>query len=166
MLQKNRVLTTRLPWDVITDINTIVNQNQLLIEMLALKHCRLQSRLNSKLGSVQKQLYFYRRRDLRYLFLSAADILSFHFEDQDFETTISVQEYVKALLEGFVDCMMHLPHMQVDERCLETSGSIRSSQSVSKERLSINDSNGSIEVHLQVVVPTVAFSDKVQYHEY
>lgn len=181
MLQKNRLLTTRVPLDVITEVNTIVNQNQLHIEMLALKHCRLQSRLNCKLGSEQKQLHFYRRRDLRYLFLSAGDILSHHCEDQDFEMTITVQEYVKTLLEAFVDCLMDVPHIRIDGRSLErnstcctsttcsasfSSSSSITSQTTTKERLSVNDSNESIEVQLEVFARTVVFSDKVQHYEY
>ncbi|KAL7476722.1 hypothetical protein ACHAW6_002563 [Cyclotella cf. meneghiniana] len=181
MPQEDQLTTMQIPLDVITEINTVVNENQLHIEMLAVKHCRLQNRVNCKSGLEQKQLHFYRRRDLRYLFLLAEDILSQHCEERDIELTITVQNYVKTLLEEYVDCVMHSPLMRIDGDSLENdstcctsitgSASICSSSSIAsqtgtKERLSVNDCNDGIEVQIEVFVPAVEFSDFVEHHEY
>eukprot|EP00804_Cyclotella_cryptica_P028993 CCRYP_012410-RA/>CCRYP_012410-RA protein AED:0.46 eAED:0.46 QI:0/-1/0/1/-1/1/1/0/170 len=140
---------------------------------MALKHCRLQNLLGCKLGSEQEQLHFSRRRDLRYIFVLAEDILSQHCLEQNFEMTITVRKYVKTLLEGYVDCVMHSPHIEIDEDSLERdstcctsttssasfcSSSSITSQAATKERLSVrSDSNDCIEVQLEVFVPAVVF---------
>lgn len=173
VLQNGVHCQTKLPLDVITEINKTINENQTLCETLAIKHCKLQHRLNCKLGSEGKQLRFYRRRDLRHLFQSAEDILWHHWrsltnEDPDFEQLMSAQKYVKALLESFVDCVLQTSELdsQGTDSTLSCTSSSSSSSSdsfePSKERVSVNESYDGIE--LELFVPSVAFSDTVTYH--
>lgn len=174
VLQNGVHCQTKLPLEVITEINKTINENQVLCEALAIKHCRLQHQLNCKLGSEGKQLRFYRRRDLRYLFQSAEDILWHHWrsltnEDPDFDLILSAQKYVKALLESFVDCVMQASELgsqgtDSTSSCTSTSSSSSSLDSfeLSKERVCINESYDGIE--LELFVPSVAFSDVVTYH--
>lgn len=174
VLQNGARCQTPLPLDVITDINTVINQNQLICEELAIKHCRLQDKLR-KLDSDSKQLRFYRRRDLRYLFESAKDILWHYWrtesdEDPDFGALVSVQNYVKASLESFVDCVMQASEVGSQGTCSTSCTSSSSSSSSdyfhssTKERVSVNDNYDSIE--LELFIPAVAFSETVTYHSF
>ena len=164
---------TKLPLDVVTEINTVVNQNQLICEALAIRHCRIQQRLDYKLRSEGKQLRFYRRRDLRYIFQFAEDILWDYWrseskQDPDFEALLLVQEYVKASLESFVDCVLQssdLGSQGTDSTSSYTSStSSSSSDSIEylKERVSVDSYDDGIE--LQLFVPAVTFSDTVECH--
>jgi hypothetical protein len=176
-LQNGIRCQSQLPVDVITEINKVINQNQLLCEELAIKHCRLQHQLNSKLGIEDgKQLRFYRRRDLRFLFESAKDILwhywrSSNNKDPDFDMLLSAQKYVKASLEGFVECVLESfasgsPPLDYTTISTSSFSSLTTQESIepdAKERVSVNDScYGSIE--LQLLVPAVTFSGIVTYH--
>ena len=104
---------------------------------------------------------------------------SVHDEDQDFEMTLSVQKYVKAVLKAVVDCVMDSPEVRVGERllpldsttCCSTSSSLSSSSSssfqvVTNECVRVNDADDCIEVQLKVFVPAVRFGDTVQRYEY
>lgn len=175
VLQNGSLCQTQLPLDVITEINKLINQNQLTCEALAVKHCKLQHRLNCKLGPEGKQLRFYRRRDLRYLFEYVEDIIWHHWkslnhEDPDFEMLLIAQKYVKASLEAFIDCVSQsssVESLAIDGTC-STASTSSSSYIVdsfdAKERVSVNDSYDSIE--LELFVPTVAFSDSITYHTF
>ena len=98
-------------------------------------------------------------------------------EDQDFEITVSVQKYVKAVLEAFV-CVMDssavhadggLLQLDANTTCCSTSSSLSSSTSCSfqvlaKECVSVKDTDDCIEV--QLFVPAVAFADTVERYIY
>lgn len=173
VLQNGVRYQTKLPLDVVTEINTVVNQNQLICEVLALRHCQIQQRLDCKLRSEGKQLRFYRRRDLRYIFQFAEDILWDYWrseskQDPDFEALLLVQEYVKASLESFVDCV--LQSSDLGSQGTDSTSSCTSSTSSSgsdsieylKERVSVDSYDDGIE--LQLFVPAVTFSDTVECH--
>ena len=184
-----------LPGDIISEINTLVNQNQLYIEMLALKHCELQRRLNCTIGYENKPLQFSRRRDLRFMFECGEQILAHYMEKEyqhysqtlaiDRRMSISVKHYVVNLLETFVESA--LSHSDIDEGSIisecpsaamsitssissrSSTSSIRSSSSSRsslRERDAVYDSEHCVEVQLEHFVPSVSFSDRVQCFEF
>ncbi len=187
-----------LPDDIISEINTLFNQNQLFIEMLALRHCELHRRLSSYSTGFEKnnRLQFSRRRDLRFMFECGEHILSQYMEQefQNYSSTgylerkmsISVKLYVRDLLESFVDnvssicdfddgrestiseCPSARSFASSEAMSLSSSLSSRSSSSMRsspRERDTVYESEDSVEVQLEMFVPSVSFSEHIQYFD-
>lgn len=166
VLQNGIRCQTMLPIEIVTEVNKVINQNQLTCEIAAIKHRRLQHRLNSKFGTDGKQLRFYRRRDLRFIFQSAEDIVWYYWKTLEnevphFEILLAAQNYVKASLEALVDCVTNL-HAGPPSLTKSTSSTSSESNETAKGRVSVNDSYDSIE--LQFFIPAVSFSDTVTCH--
>jgi len=187
-----------LPDDIISEINTLFNQNQLFIEMLALRHCELQRRLDRFSTGFEKNKHFRfsRRRDLWFMFECGEQILS-HYMEQEYQhysstgslerrMSISVKLYVRDLLESFVEnasshcdtdderestiseCPSARSFASSEAMSLSSSLSSRSSSSIRsspRERDMVYESEESVEVQLEMFVPTVSFSEHIQYFD-
>lgn len=168
VLQNGIRCQTMLPIEVVTEVNKVINQNQFSCELSAIKHCRLQNRLNSKFGTGGKQLRFYRRRDLRFIFQSAEDIVWHYWKTLNnyvphFDMLLAAQNYVKASLEAFIDCATKLYYARPPSLALSTSSTSSDSNGLAaKGRVTVNDSYDNIE--LELFNPAVVFSDTVTYH--
>lgn len=183
--QQQKILP-RLPGIIVSEINTLVNQNQKYIELLALRHCEIQRRFDTTRGPDRKILHFYRRRDLRFMF-ECGDKMLEHYMMRDYQyllpaladhrMSLSVKKYIRDLLESFVEYLSSYQGMSyesrstafkslcsVDDMSVATSSSSRSSSS--RERDVVYNSNGSIEVQREVFAPSVTFSDSVEFFEF
>lgn len=183
-----------LPDEITSEINTLINQNQGYIERTVKKHCELKQRLGINLELSQSQLHFHRRRDLRFIFESGQEILAHYMMseyhrhqehlDIDLRMSLAIRTYIRKLLDSFVEYSFRLPvDLVEDERVSVISESLsginssnsdvmsiassRSSRSSStRERDTVFDSEDSIEVQLEVFVPSVTFSEFVNCYEY